>query len=193
MKLSWSFIILKSDNYSIIFHVKKSNFWIIAQDTFPPEWTSSGAVFYLRTVRKILQHKRHFKAIHWDLSKLTHFNSVFWGGLRAILVKIPVEMCQFTGIRMAEFFLSAGSCRKFLQRLGVHNRLRGILWLNLLSASRRFNQEPAWNAVYIMTVWYRGVWGGNWVPIFSERRKTLGCAITKISVYSMQDVGERLH
>ena len=30
-----------------------------------------------QTMKKFLQRKRHFKAIHWDPSKLTHFNSYF--------------------------------------------------------------------------------------------------------------------
>ena len=41
-----------------------------------------------RGLRKILQHKRHVKARHWNPSK------------------IPVEMCQFAGIPMAHFNVS---------------------------------------------------------------------------------------
>ena len=37
---------------------------------------------------KILEHKRHFEASHWDLNKLTHFNRYFDEYFD--LVKIPV-------------------------------------------------------------------------------------------------------
>ena len=47
-------------------------------------WCSSS-------LRKILQHKRHFEASHWDPSKLTHFNTGILTRLaRAIFIKIPV-------------------------------------------------------------------------------------------------------
>ena len=52
----------------------------------------------LLTVRKILQHKSHFYANHWDPSQLTYFKRYFEDYSEISLSKYRFEMCKFTRI-----------------------------------------------------------------------------------------------
>ena len=77
----------------------------------------------LPSLSKILQQKRHVEASHWNPSKCTHFNTDILRRIaQTILVKIPVEMCQFilnfrvlNLIFVAEFYSSRTERNSVLQ------------------------------------------------------------------------------
>ena len=49
------------------------------------------------TLKKILQHKRHFKASHWDPSKFTYFNRYFDNNSRLSSSKYPLKCVNLLG------------------------------------------------------------------------------------------------
>ena len=54
-------------------------------------------------LRIFFHHKQQFLATHWNTSKSHILTGILTRIARAILTKIPVEMCQFTRLPMTRF------------------------------------------------------------------------------------------